>query len=502
MRQIAENLRNQIYIDGGNVEAIRKYIRVKNPDCSDKVLSAVFADALHKVIDARIYQFEEKHRKRIKDAVLKKAVVKSEFSINAAEVFSSCLAMKLHDDSYIQSFTQWINQSQPIVVSNAEVDLLVSKAEQYEENDIEDNLDGIIGAFEESWAEDKTLGALHIDMAGDRELITFEAAAITQADVHEVIIDNEESRWIEQIMEFVQDQESETLNESAIAAVEPLDEKVPGAIPAAFYQEGNQESRVPNIDIAPVNNPYSQLLDKLSATIGQLAAAVRENLKDLKPSMKLALSAAVPSIIVMAVVISGQTGGRVQELKYKDVGRYAVIAEDQVDRYLTLESRILEKLDGLTGERSLVFHDGLHGEFRYEEVNGGKLRKWLEGRNSMLAEEPYFTAILDTSRKYDIHPVLMFAIVGQEQGFVPRDGAAARRIANNPFNVYGSWEKYNTDIYDSSRLAASTIIESSRNRPAYMNTIRWINRRYAEDPNWWNGVSSLFGQIKKEITNK
>jgi|GEM_PF-1952622 len=470
MSQIAENLRSQVYIDSSNVEAIRKYIRVKNPDCSDKVLSAVFADALHKVIDARIYQFEEKHRKRIKDAVLKKAVTKSEFSINAEEVFSSCLAMKLHEDGYIESFTQWINQSQPIAVSAAEVDMLVSEAEQYDENDIEDNLVRIIDVFEKGWAEDKTFEVL----------LPHEMTNVIAADAQDKVVDDEEARWIEEIMGFVWGQESEAVDEAAIAAIETLEEA--------------EEEPMPDFDRVSTANSRSQLLDKL-------VSAARENLKYLRPSMKLAAAAAVPVIIVMAAVIPGLTGSKVQELKYKDVGRYAVIAEEQVDRYLSFESRMLEKLNSLTGERSIIFQDGLHGEFRYEEVDGVKLRKWLEKRNSMLAEDPYFTAILDTSRKYDIHPVLMFAIVGQEQGFVPKDGAAARKIANNPFNVYGSWERYNTDIYDSSRLAASTIIESSRNRPAYMNTIRWINRRYAEDPNWWNGVSSLFAQIKKEMAD-
>jgi hypothetical protein len=192
---------------------------------------------------------------------------------------------------------------------------------------------------------------------------------------------------------------------------------------------------------------------------------------------------------------------RIQSLKHPDQGRYTDIAEDQMDRYISLEARMLDKLHGLTGKRGLILMDGLHEELKYQAVDEDKLKKWLDRKDSMLAEEPYFTAILETSKKYDIHPVLMFAIVGQEQAFVPRSGAEAKKIANNPFNVYGSWEKYNTNIYDSSRLAARTIIESSRNRPAYVNTIKWINRRYAEDPNWWNGVSSLFDQIKKETDN-
>lgn len=420
MRQVADNLRKQVYIDDGKVEALRKYIRVRNPGCSDEMLAAVFADALHKVINARICQFEEEHRKRIKAAVLKKAVKKSGFSINAADVFSSCLAVKSHEDSYIQSFTRWINQNQPAAVSPKELDMLLSRAEQFDEDYIEDNIEHIIDEYEDSRSEDSTF-----------EILQTYAGAPAELQAYEELADDEEGK------------------------------------PAALFTG--------------------------------FAAAIRDNLKYLKPSIKLAVPAVIPLAAVVVLVVSGLSGDRVQALKFKGEGRYAVIAEDQVDRYLSLEARMLEKLGGLTGEGGLILRDGLHGEFRYEAVDEGKLRKWLERRNSILLEEPYFTAILETSRKYDIHPALMFAIVGQEQGFVPKDGAAAREIANNPFNVYGSWEKYNTDIYDSSSLAASTIIESSRNRPAYMNTIRWINRRYAEDPNWWNGVSSIFEQIKKEI---
>jgi hypothetical protein len=244
------------------------------------------------------------------------------------------------------------------------------------------------------------------------------------------------------------------------------------------------------------------VFDKLLDPIRKLASLTINNMKYLKPSMKLALPVAIPVIVITALVISDLSGAnRVQSLKYRDQGRYANITEDQMDRYLSLESRMLNKLDGIVGEKDLRLLDGLHGEFKYELVDGVKLKQWLDKRDSMLAEEPYFTAILETSKKYDIHPVLMFAIVGQEQAFVPKSGSAAKKMANNPFNVYGSWEKYNTNIYDSSRLAANTIIESSRNRPAYMNTIRWINRRYAEDPNWWKGVSMIFAQIKREIVD-
>jgi hypothetical protein len=193
---------------------------------------------------------------------------------------------------------------------------------------------------------------------------------------------------------------------------------------------------------------------------------------------------------------------KIHSLQHQNNGRYANIAEEQVQRYMSLESRVYKKLSGLKSEKDLILLDGLRDEFKYQEIDKNQLIKWLDKKNSMLSEEPYFSAIMNTSKKYDIHPLLMFAIVGQEQAFVPRNGAAAKRIANNPFNVYGSWEDYNTDIYDSSSLAADAIVKSSRNRPVYISTIRWINRRYAEDPNWWNGVSLLFAQMEKDINSK
>lgn len=421
MRQVADNLKGQEYINGESVEAIRKYIRVKNPGCSEEELSVVFADALHKIIDSRIYQFEEKHRKKIKDVVLKRAVKKKEFSIDASEVFASCLMLKLQEESYTRAFTDWINHNQPVVVSIHQVDKLLSRVKQFESRYLEDNLDDIIEVFGSASVKAGTI--------------------------------------VDEVKSEIQDE--------AVQAAGVNSEEI----------EGAEEFR------------WTKMLRNYC-------------LKCVKPIVKPILTVALPAVIITVLVFTGLSGdNRVQGLRHREQGRYANISEDQVDRYITLEARIVNKLDVLTGERRLILLDGLHDELRYEAVDKSKLKLWLDGKNSMLAEEPYFTAILETSEDYDIHPVLMFAVVGQEQGFVPKSGASARKIANNPFNVYGSWEKYNTNIYDSSRLAASTIIESSRNRPAYINTIRWINRRYAEDPNWWNGVSGLFTQIKKEVAD-
>ncbi|MFS0722302.1 hypothetical protein [Paenibacillus sp. 1P07SE] len=135
-------------------------------------------------------------------------------------------------------------------------------------------------------------------------------------------------------------------------------------------------------------------------------------------------------------------------------------------------------------------------ELRYVRVEENRLRSYLESRNSLLAEEPYYRTLMETAWRYDIHPLLFFAITGQEQGFVPRDHPEAARIANNPFNVFHSWQTYNTTIDDSADIAARTVLRWARERPPQTDPLEWINRRYAEDPGWAAGVRRLFESMQ------
>lgn len=155
--------------------------------------------------------------------------------------------------------------------------------------------------------------------------------------------------------------------------------------------------------------------------------------------------------------------------------------------------------DNNYGQENLMLGSELPEDFRYIEIDRMTLKGWLNGRNSILAEEPYFSTILDTAKRYDISPLLMFSIAGQEQGFVPKDQVNAAKIANNPFNVYGSWQVYNTNIKDASEIAARTIISLSKGKPEDADVIEWINRKYAEDKNWWKGVSRIYSDLKKDI---
>ncbi|WP_446897382.1 hypothetical protein ACSVC9_10180 [Clostridium sp. LBM24168] len=134
---------------------------------------------------------------------------------------------------------------------------------------------------------------------------------------------------------------------------------------------------------------------------------------------------------------------------------------------------------------------------KYRPIRTSKLKAFLIDRNSILIKEPYFSTILNTAREYNLNPLLLFAITGQEQNFVPQSEKYAYKIANNPFNVFHSWQEYNTNINDSSKIAARTIINLSKDMPKNADPFLWIGKRYAEDKNWGYGVRSIFKELEK-----
>lgn len=140
---------------------------------------------------------------------------------------------------------------------------------------------------------------------------------------------------------------------------------------------------------------------------------------------------------------------------------------------------------------------GISAELRYRDIDAKAVRAYLDLRDSLLAEEPYFSAIVESAREFDVNPLLLFAITGQEQGFVPKSSKQAKTIANNPFNVFYSWESFNTNIYESADIAARTVSRQSRKRPEGHEPFQWLNTTYAEDPNWAVGVKLLFDKLSR-----
>lgn len=155
------------------------------------------------------------------------------------------------------------------------------------------------------------------------------------------------------------------------------------------------------------------------------------------------------------------------------------------DEHIKLISDIIE--ESYVGESF-----GIPKYFEYREIDSSKLLNYLKNRNSLLAEDDRYKTIIEVSKNSNLNPLLLFAIIGQEQGFVDKDNPYSNKIINNPFNVYNSWLNYNTNMKDSTQIAANTIVLRLQNRPKGLDPFMWINETYAEDDRWWIGVKSLY----------
>lgn len=179
------------------------------------------------------------------------------------------------------------------------------------------------------------------------------------------------------------------------------------------------------------------------------------------------------------------------------IGYHFFLSQEIILPLIQLETSSLETIELPLSVTVLEKANHLQKHLQYKEVNKNALQAWLQDRNSLLSEDPYFNQIIATAKDFNINPLLLFAITGQEQGFVPKHHTNALEIASNPFNVYGSWKTYNTSIEDSSRIAARTIINLSKGCPEDADPILWLNQNYAEDPNWYKGVTALLNQLEK-----
>lgn len=167
-------------------------------------------------------------------------------------------------------------------------------------------------------------------------------------------------------------------------------------------------------------------------------------------------------------------------------------------KLLNLQTLKYESFDGTAALNSYnPLESALPNNFKYKTINEISLKKYLMGRKSLLVEEPYFSTIIAASKKYNLNPLVLFAITGQEQGFVAKSSPASNMMANNPFNIYHSWKEYNTNIGDACQIVCVTIINLCMDRPFGENPFSWINKKYAQDQNWAKSVSSIYYSLER-----
>jgi hypothetical protein len=177
---------------------------------------------------------------------------------------------------------------------------------------------------------------------------------------------------------------------------------------------------------------------------------------------------------------------------------YTLSESALIDSYYIKKAKI--NLNSTSHNEKQVLNAHLPDYLMYKNVNITNLKEFLKSKNSLLAEDPYLLTILSVSEDFNLNPLVMFAITGQEQSFVPKSNENAVKIANNPFNVFGSWKKYNTTIQAATTIAARTVVNLCKDKPDDIDAFTWINRKYSEDENWSRAVRSIFIQLEGKVS--
>ena len=134
--------------------------------------------------------------------------------------------------------------------------------------------------------------------------------------------------------------------------------------------------------------------------------------------------------------------------------------------------------------------------FRFESFDYYAVKNYIsKTRNGLIGSSEQFNQIIHEAYLNDIDPLLLFAIIGQEQAFVPNSSTDSLKILNNPYNVYHSWVEYNTNLRDSTQIAINTIKNRLNKAPFSASAFKWLNMTYAEDTNWHNGVSLIYTHL-------
>ncbi|CAM3982693.1 murein hydrolase activator EnvC family protein [Alicyclobacillus pomorum] len=222
--------------------------------------------------------------------------------------------------------------------------------------------------------------------------------------------------------------------------------------------------------------------------------SLQNKTKDLKALQKVDQSLQAQQKNALARVQQQIQAGTKKQgfLKYKIQLTQSQIA--QLEQQVQQEDAILSTNVSAVTETSL----------QYQPIAPTALYAYVRSRNSTFSLQDIET-ICAAAQRYNVNPALLIAITGQEQHFVP-PGPDADMIRNNPFNVFYSWQVYNTNLADTANIAADTLRHKlSAPPPAGEDPILWINDPrnpwgiYATDPNWAYGVRAIFKDIMKSI---
>jgi hypothetical protein len=144
-------------------------------------------------------------------------------------------------------------------------------------------------------------------------------------------------------------------------------------------------------------------------------------------------------------------------------------------------------------------------ELQFVPVDPQKLYDYVHARGSLFTLQD-MQDLVAAAQRYNVSPVLLLAITGQECSFDPYWIDHAEQRHNNPWDVFHSYTDYNTSFADTANIAANTLAHKlSTPPPPGEDAIQWCNDPrnpwgiYAEDPHWAYGVEDIYNSIMRYL---
>lgn len=486
---------------------IKAYIKNKYHYFTNEEAASTFADAVHKILDNELKIFSKSERQSIKKDILANAVYRDQFFLTGYDVFKAIIHVEESVGDFLILVKEWLrthfdyNKSSLFI---KEIENYINNFEDYKSpiSDSVRNVDNIV---------DNDI-AIKLDRNADKKISTI-------SDINTY-------------GEYMGD-----LSTGLIIYGEETSLELP-------YEDSHRVKELVSASysyaLEKVCQGYNDLLQNGSSTLkqgGELIKHAKELVLDevwrdaLWDRISNPVKASIVAIGILAAIQTNmyvesslsslrlptniESIGLVTEAEYivtsKDIMIPQLPANERVNSdtnheevavNVTKVSTTTTKTITASTKKSVasIPKSEAYVVFTYKSIDEGTLKNYLISRKSVLADEPYFSTIMQAAKSNDINPVILFAITGQEQGFVSKKSSDAYRIANNPFNVYGSWKKYNTDIRDSSQIASITLLRLYEGCPDGTDPIKWINRKYAEDKNWHIGVNAIIEEIESKVS--
>ena len=445
MDYVLKQMECSVILSSEDIARFKGYIKQKYADFTSAYRAGVLADSLYRAVDPHLEGVANVHRDPLKRSLFENTLAKNINQIRKKDIFTEIVALKIPEDEINANALRWVNKN---VAPESTLSDIKKYVQQVRTPDPSEDIIANVLAEIQAEIEAEKEARQEIELAARKSL------GISVSKTKNKVL-------------------TESINESA--KVRPITPKLIKESRVLVKKE--IEWKLPevkvNIDFSKARNLF---MNSTQAVLEYGTEIImKRNTKAFRRVLVttcLGLSIAVLSLTWGADFI----GVRMQQAAAQEDFTEVTAALPQV---------------GIEEEVPVL------SVFAYEKFDEKKLRDQLVKNNSLLADSPYFETIVKTAKKHGIDPRLLFAIAGQEQGLVRKDNVNAEKIANNPFNVYGSWQSYNTNIADSAHIVCNTLVRRLGMMPTDEDPLVWINKKYAEDKNWNIGVRAYYEKLNE-----